>query len=436
MSTVVIGLSHRSAPLELLESVALSAPQRQQLLNRLADGEQIRETLLLDTCNRIEVYAEVEGFHGAVTAISEALAEVTAVPLTSLRDHLYVHFSDRAVAHLFSVSAGLDSLAVGESQILAQLRESLREGREGGRIGSHLDGLVQQALRVGKRSHSETEIDGVSRSLVERGVSRVEPHLGPLAQQRVLVVGAGAMSSLTAHTLSRAGVGALTVINRTPEAAHRLASAVGARARPWAELPEALAEADLVISCTGAVGHVVEPVLLPQTVHRQAFVDLALPRDVAPEIAQRPGALVVSLTDLGSTAGAQEADQVAAVEALVAEEVQDYIVSRRAAAVVPTVAALRSRAAEVAALELRRLEARLPELDEAQAAQVRLTVHRVVEKLLHAPTVRVKQLAGEGQDYTGALQQLFDLDPRHVDVLSTPPPPVRGAGDESQEATS
>lgn len=435
MSTVVIGLSHRSAPLDLLESVALSAPQRQELLERLSSGGQIRETLLLDTCNRIEVYAEVEGFHGAVTAISEALAETTSVPLSTLREHLYVHFSDRAVAHLFSVSAGLDSLAVGESQILAQLRESLREGREGGRIGSHLDGLVQQALRVGKRSHSETEIDGVSRSLVERGVSRVEPHLGPLAQQRVLVVGAGAMSSLTAHTLSRAGVRSLTVINRTPEAAQRLAAAVGATPRVWADLPSALAEADLVISCTGAVGHVIEPVLLPETATRQAFIDLALPRDVAPEVGLRPGALLVSLTDLGSTAGTDEADQVAAVRTLVAEEVQDYIVGRRAAAVVPTVAALRSRAAEVAALELRRLEARLPELDEAQAAQIRLTVHRVVEKLLHAPTVRVKQLAGEGQDYTGALQQLFDLDPRHVDVLSTPPAPTTSVEHETGETS-
>lgn len=456
MSTIVIGLSHRSAPIATLERAALDPAGRADLLERLSGSEQLHEVLLLDTCNRVEVYAEAATFHGAVTEIGEALAAATGMPLAELRDNLYVHFSDRAVAHLFSVSAGLDSMAVGEAQILGQLRESLREGRAAGHVGSGLDGLVQQALRVGKRAHSETDIDGVSRSLIERGIGLVEPHLGSLTELRVAVVGAGAMSSLAAHTISRAGCGSLTVVNRTFDAAQRLAGAVGATARDWSELSDVLAESDLVVSCTGAVGHVIDESLLPAAtptptaetrfqrsdpaaaeserynrvsgergpVRRQAFIDLALPRDVAVEVGERPGVLLVSLEDLGDGSGAEH-DQVGAVRSIVAGEVDDYLVARRAASVAPTVALLRAHAADVVAQELTRLRARTPGLSESDDAQVQLTVHRVVDKLLHTPTVRMKQLAGEGHDYTAALRELFDLDPRHTEAVRTPPPELR-----------
>lgn len=424
MSLIVIGLSHKTAGIDTLEQAALTDERRELLLATLDAGEHVGESLLLDTCNRIEVYADAVTFHGAVTEIGEALASTTGLPLRQLREHLYVHYEDRAVAHLFSVAAGLDSMAVGESQILGQLRESLRAGRESGRIGSVLDGLVQQALRVGKRAHSETDIDGVSRSLVERGIQQAETHLGPISDQRVLVIGAGAMSGLAAHTISRAGVAALTIINRTFETGRRLADATGATALPWDALPGALAEADLVISCTGSVGHVIEvshvPVDRPE---RQAYVDLALPRDVAPEIAEFPGAVVRSLADLGGSVEGSAEQQVRAVQDLVTAEVADFLVARRAASVAPTVALLRSRAADVVTAELGRLQQRMPHLTEADEAQVQLAIHRVVEKLLHTPTVRVKQLAGEGHDYTLALRELFDLDPRQTSVVATPPEP-------------
>ncbi|KNX36225.1 glutamyl-tRNA reductase [Luteipulveratus halotolerans] len=425
MSIIVIGLSHKTASIDTLEQVALDGDARESLLSSLDSGEHVGEALLLDTCNRIEVYAEAHTFHGAVTEIGESLADATGLPLRELRDHLYVHYDDRAVAHLFQVSAGLDSMAVGEAQILGQLRESLHTGRESGRIGSILDGLVQQALRVGKRAHSETDIDTVSRSLVERGVRLAEEHVGPLGQQRVLVVGAGAMSSLAAHTISRTGAAELTVINRTFETARRLADATGGRALPWDALSPALGEADLVISCTGSVGHVIELDHLPdaRAQHRQAFIDLALPRDVAPEIGERVGVRVLSLGDLGTGVEGSAEQQVRAVQDLVTGEVADYLVARRAASVAPTVALLRSRAADVVAAELSRLQQRLPELSEGDQAQLQLTVHRVVEKLLHTPTVRVKQLAGEGHDYTAALRELFDLDPRDAATVATPPTP-------------
>ncbi|MDF8264650.1 glutamyl-tRNA reductase [Luteipulveratus flavus] len=423
MSIIVIGLSHKTASIDTLEQAALDAPARETLLTRLDAGEHVGEALLLDTCNRIEVYADAYTFHGAVTEIGEGLAEATGLPLRELRENLYVHYEDRAVAHLFQVSAGLDSMAVGESQILGQLRESLRTGRESGRVGSVLDGLAQQALRVGKRAHAETDIDTVSRSLVERGVQQAEAHVGPLAAQRVLVVGAGAMSSLAAHTVARTGVAGLTVINRTFDSARRLADATGANPLPWDALPAALAAHDLVISCTGSVGHVIEESHLPAVQHRQAFVDLALPRDVAPEVGERPEVQVFSLAHLGAGVEGSAADQVRAVRDLVTGEVADYLVARRAASVAPTVALLRSRAADVVAAELGRLQQRLPGLSDAEQAQVQLTVHRVVEKLLHTPTVRVKQLAGEGHDYTAALRELFDLDARQTATVSTPPRP-------------
>lgn len=419
MTTIVIGLSHRTTPMVALDRAALDEPRRQGLLTRLERSEQLREVLLLDTCNRIEVYADAATFHGAVTDIGEALAEATSMPLSTLRDHLYVHFSDRAVAHLFGVASGLESMAVGESQILGQLRESLRVGRTGGYVGGHLDGLVQQSLRVGKRAHSETDIDTVSRSLVERGVGQAEPHVGPLADLNVVVVGAGAMSSLSAHTVARAGAASLTVINRTTAAAERLATVVGGTARGWDELTAAVAEADLVISCTGAVGYVIEPSVVRPSGRRQAFLDLAMPRDIAPELAESPGVRLISLADLGDGPGS-EPEQVAAVRALVASEVEDYRTAQRAASVAPTVALLRAQAAEVMGQELDRLQQRAPGLSEGDAAQVRLTVHRVVEKLLHTPTVRIKELAGEGQDYTTALRELFDLDPAHAAVVAQP----------------
>ena len=431
MSVIVLGLSHRSAPLAVLEKASLDAGAQQGLLDRLTAGENVTEPVVLSTCNRVEVYADATTFHGAVTEIGDALAEATGVPLTELRDHLYVHFDDRAVAHLFSVAAGLDSLAVGESQILAQLRESLREGQGAGRIGAVMSRLVQQALRVGKRVHSETGIDSVSRSLVERALELSSTMLGDLSGVRAVVVGAGAMSSLATHTLVRHGLGRVTVVNRTYEAARRLADAAGCEARPVDELDAALTQADLVVSCTGAVGHVIDATTAARANpdgRPQVYVDLALPRDVADEVAAVRGVAVLGLGDLGPQVegdpGAEA--EIKAVQDLVTSEVAAFVMARRAERVAPTVAALRANAADIVAAELDRLDARLPGLEEATRAQVQLTVHRVVEKLLHTPTVRVKELASRSgavgeNDYAAVLSALFDLDPAQTRVVSVPP---------------
>ncbi|MFC6704090.1 glutamyl-tRNA reductase [Flexivirga alba] len=378
---------------------------------------------MVSTCNRVEIYADVETFHGAVTGITESLAATTGLAVGQLRDHLYVHFEDRAVAHAFQVASGLDSVAVGEAQILGQLREALRAAQDGGHLDPSLSALMQHALRVGKRVHTETDIDTVSRSLVERSLVVAQSTLGELGEQRALVVGAGAMSGLAAHTLARAGVGHLTIINRTPGKADRLAQATGGVARDWADLTAAVADADLVISCTGAVGHVLDVDNVAASETPTLLVDLALPRDVDPRLLTVPGIALVSLEDL-SAAVAEDAEktQVTAAHDLVSAEVAEFLVARRAAAVAPAVAELRKRAADVVAAELTRLDQRA-DLSEHDAAQVQMTVHRVVEKILHTPTVRIKQLAGEeqgGQDYAALLRMLFDLDPHETRVAQIP----------------
>jgi glutamyl-tRNA reductase len=419
VSELVVGLSYRTAPIAFLERVTVDAPAARVLEAELVRSDSVAEAVVLATCNRLEIYADVSRFHGAVDDVGAALAAATGVPLAELTEHLYVHYEAAAVTHLFAVASGLESMAVGEQQILGQVRTALRAAQAGGSVGRVLGGLLQRALHVGKRAHSETGLDRAGRSLVQAGLDRAGAVLGPLADAEVLVVGAGTMSGLVVATLERAGVRHLTVANRTAERALRLAAPVGARTVGMHELGDALAAADLVVSCTGAVGHVIPAALVSAAAVRrgsrpQVYVDLAVPRDVDPRAAGIDGVHVVDLEALGrDLAGAPGGVDVEHARAIVAAEVADYLTAQRAEAVAPTVVALRARATAVVEAELGRLEARVGDLDPAVRAELERTVHRVVEKLLHTPTVRVKQLAGEpgGDAYAAALRELFDLNP-------------------------
>ena len=430
MSLLVIGLSHHTAPIELLESVA--AVDASALAHRVTGSAAVTESLVLTTCNRLEVYADAVTFHGAVAAIGEALALGTGVSREELTSHLYVHYEDRAVAHVFAVACGLDSMAVGEAQILGQLREALHTAQRLGTLGSSLNALTQQALRVGKRAHSDTGIDAVSRSLVEAALDQASNVVGPIADSRVLVVGAGGMSSLAATTVARRGVARLTIANRTAARAHRLAEATGGHTVAMSGLDAAIADADVVVSSTGSVGHLIEADQVARASagrggRPQVFVDLALPRDVDPAVAHLPGVTVVSLGDLQPVLAARAEvtglPEVQAVRDLVTAEVADFLARRMVKSVAPTVVALRARAAAVVDAELARLDQKLPALDDATRDEVQRTVHRIVEKLLHTPTVRIKELTsdGHGDDYVTALRELFDLDPHVVAAVSTLP---------------
>ncbi|GAB2747980.1 glutamyl-tRNA reductase [Kitasatospora kifunensis] len=434
MSLLVVGLSHRTAPVTVLERAALTGEVPTRLLHDAAATATVSEAALLNTCNRIELYADVDKFHAGVAELSLLLAEHSGVDLEELTAHLYVHYEDRAVHHLFSVACGLDSMVVGEGQILGQLRDALARAQEEHTAGRGLNELFQQALRVGKRAHSETGIDKAGQSLVTFGLERLAVGIGAgageIAGKRALVVGAGSMSSLAAATLSRAGVSDLVIANRTPERAERLAATLGARTVAFAKVPQALADVDVVISCTGSAGVVIRAADVASAVAARAeqaplaFLDLAMPRDVDHAVHELPGALLVDLESLSQVDAAMPGTgDVDAVSTIVADEVAAFGAAQRAARIAPTVVALRAMASEVVGAELARLEARLPELDARSRAEMAQTVRRVVDKLLHAPTVRVKQLAAEpgGASYAEALRELFDLDPGAVHAVSGTP---------------
>jgi glutamyl-tRNA reductase len=411
---------------DLLERVALPAEGVTKLLADVLASDHATEALVLSTCNRVEVYAEVDKFHGGLAQASELLARRAGIDLDELTPHLYVHYEDRAVSHLFSVACGLDSMVVGESQVLGQVRLALRTAQDAGAAGRQLGALAQQALRVGKRARTETGIDRAGRSLVTAGLEVAGQVLGPLDGSEVLVVGAGAMSALAATVVAQGGAARVVVANRTLERAERVAAAVGGEAVPLDLLPGALASADLVVSCTGAVGHVLDTELLRTAVAGRpdrplVVLDLALPRDVDPAAHDLPGVTVVDLETLaGALATSEHAADVEATREIVVEEVAAFLGWQRAVSVAPTVVALRDMADAVVRAELVRLSGRLPELDPHARAEIEQTVTRVVDKLLHAPTVRVKQLAEEpgGQSYADALNKLFGLDPKAVEAVT------------------
>jgi glutamyl-tRNA reductase len=381
----------------------------------------ISEVLLLSTCNRIEVYADVPRFHPAVAEITTVLARHSGLPVSDLSDHLYVHFAEAAAEHMFSVASGLDSMVIGESQILGQLRAAYALGTETGSVGSVLHDLAQTALRVGKRVHSDTGIDRAGASIVSVALDRAADVLGPLPGKRALIVGAGSMGALTGATLRRRGVTDIVVANRSPERAARLATTLEGRAAPLSDLAQEIGSADLVISSTGSTGLVVEADLIGARAARPLVVlDLALPRDVDPAVAVQLGVSYVDLEALRTGGAMVSDDEVAAAAAIVAAELRDYLAEQQRLAVAPTVTALRARANQVIDAELARLDGRLPDLGPAERREVADAVRRAVEKVLHAPTVRVKELASTpgGDQYAAALRELFDLDPAAAESVA------------------
>jgi len=445
MSVLVVGLSHKSAPVATLERAVLTGDALSKLLRDVFSSSEVAGSLVVSTCNRVEVYAEVDKFHGGVAAICELLARHSEVPLAELTPHLYVHYEDRAIQHLLSVACGLDSMVVGESQILGQVRHALGLAREHGTLGRVLADLGSLALRAGKRAHSETGIDRAGASLVSVGLSTAAETLGnsasaarPLTGLSVLVVGAGSMSSLAATTAARMGAASVVIANRTRDHAERLAAAVSGTAAEFSELSAELAAADLVISCTGATGHVigadvVAAALAARRAGRPAgrplvLLDLALPRDVDPAVSDLAEVSVIDLAALGDAGAhgvagtAATEDDVAAVWRIIADEFAAQASAERAARVAPTVVALRAKATEVVDAELARLDGRMAGLDARARAEVAQAMRRIADKLLHAPTVRVKELAGspDGDSYETALRVLFDLDPEAVEAVTRP----------------
>ena len=479
MSVLVVGLSHKSASLPVLEQAVVSGDTLSKLIRDVSQSPNVGGTFVVSTCNRVEVYAEVDKFHGGVSSICDLLARYSGIPISELTPNLYVHYEDRAVQHLLAVACGLESMVVGESQILGQVRRALAVARENSTLSRGLGELGTLALRTARRAHAETGIDQAGANLVSLGIgvarSRLAPGLAPvlttgqlpepatgqaapadpprpLAGLRVLIVGAGSMSSLAATTAARMGAAHIVVANRTADRAGRLAAAVGGSTADLTDLAGPVAEADLVISCTGAAGVVLSADLVTEALARRGqpgrplvLLDLAMPRDVAPAVAALPGVHLVGLDTLGDRpAGAGDAPELAglatrdadvdAVRVIVAQEFEARVSAVHAARVAPTVVALRAKAALVVDAELARLAGRLPS-DHRTLDEVERAMRRVVDKLLHAPTVRVKELAGSpgGDAYEDALRVLFDLDPAVVAAVTLADATAPGASGPRQE---
>ena len=463
MSVLVVGLSHKSAPVAVLERAAVSGDTVTKLLRDVVQAEPVAEAFVVSTCNRVEVYADVDRFHAGVTAICELLARHCGVPSHELTQYLYVHYEDRAVSHLLAVAAGLDSMVVGEDQILGQVRSAVKLAAEHGTAGRVLGELGRLALRTGKRARAETAIGRAGLSLLSAAVELAAASLGPLhpgedplAGRDVLVVGAGSMSGLATATAARSGAASITVANRTRAHAERLAASVSTvtttattTVTGLEDLPSAIAAADVVISCTGATGQVITGDMVSAALAARAaaaagaamtamtaqsalvIMDLAMPRDVEPAVAGLPGVVLIGMDQLSEHASAVRDDDVAAVRTILEAELAAYQSAMDAARVAPTVVALRAKAAGVVDAELARLAGRLSAdgLSGHALDEIAQTVRRVVDKLLHAPTVRVKELAGSpgGEEYAAALRVLFDLDPRAVEAVTRAAPEQEGS---------
>ncbi|MXP20048.1 glutamyl-tRNA reductase [Gordonia sp. HNM0687] len=438
MSVLLFGVSHRSAPVEVLERLTVSDHDRPKIVDELLSSRAISEAMLVSTCNRVEIYAVVDAFHPALESVGAVLGDHSGMSVNEMTRHAYVRYSEAAVEHLFTVAAGLDSLVVGEQQILGQIRNAYLDADAHRSAGRVLHELAQQALRVGKRVHTETGIDRAGASVVSVALHRAQSLLvreGAEGMRSAVVVGAGAMGGLATAQLAREGVRDLVVVNRTVANAEHLAGNVAAnhgiavRGVGLDDLPAAMATADVVVTCTGSVGSVVgvgevHSALATRTDSRPLVIcDLGLPRNVDPAAGRLPRVHVVDIEGLRGDAETQAADNdTSAARSIVAAELADYLTHQRQAEVTPTVAALRQRAAEVVEAEILRLDARLPELDDPQRDEVAKTVRRVVDKLLHAPTVRVKQLAStpNGDHYAEALRELFELAPGATESVSAP----------------
>lgn len=435
MSILLFGVSHRSAPVSVLEQLSIDEADQVKIVNQMLQSPLVTEAMVLSTCNRVEVYAVVDAFHGGLAVVGQVLSDHSGMSMADLTKCAYVRYSEAAVEHLFTVASGLDSAVVGEQQVLGQVRRAYASAEANRTVGRALHELAQRALSVGKRVHSETGIDAAGASVVSVALGLAERRLDGLAGKSAVVIGAGAMGALSSVHLAKAGIDCIGVLNRSMSRAQRLArkireSGVRADALPLERLPEVLAHADVMVSCTGAVSPVVSLADVhhalaashrDETAHPLVICDLGMPRDVDPAVAGLPGVWVVDVDRVQREPSAHAAaSDVDAARHIVAAEVAAYLAGQRMAEVTPTVTALRQRAADVVEAELLRLNNRLPDLESAQREEVARTVRRVVDKLLHAPTVRIKQLASApgGGSYAEALRELFELDPTVVDSVA------------------
>ncbi|MDX1620559.1 MAG: glutamyl-tRNA reductase [Nitriliruptorales bacterium] len=418
MSVVVVGCNHRTADLPLLERLAVPSDDTAKALRSLTALEHVMEAVVLSTCNRVEVYAHLSRFHPGLQELRGWFADRGAIPVEEFDDLHYAHYDELAAAHLFEVAGGLDSMVVGEQQIAVQVKQAMEAARLEGTARRVLQRLFRQAVSTGRRIRRETDITSGASSMVDIGLELVAGSLdtGSLRGQRVLIVGAGKIGSLTAKRLVDEQA-QLSVWNRNPDKADRLADRSGGEVVETGGLAQAVGEADVVVCTTGAGRPIVDVDVIADAMNGRTepvvFLDLAMPRNVDPAAASIEG---VSIIDIDSVRVASERELTGPVlqEAgeIVQEEVARFVAWTRAIEVDPTIAALRERAEDVRRGEYERLGSRLASLDERDRETVDALTRGILNTLLHDPTMRLKNLANAGgaEHYANALRELFDLD--------------------------
>jgi glutamyl-tRNA reductase len=423
MTILSIGVSFKTAPTELLERLAVPHADLSSEVRRLGSSTAVDEVMLLSTCNRTEVYVETDAsVHQAAHAVYHFFAARAGMSITEVCGFLRVRHEPEAVAHLFGVACGLDSMATGEEHVVSQLRTASRVAKAADTVRGRLAPLVDAAFRASKRARTETAIGTTTPSLITAGLELAGEVLGDLSGRTALLVGSGAMGSLAGRMLKESGVGEILVWSRTARHATTLADAVGGQVVAANDLTEALGRSEVVVCSTAATQPVITADVLAvarrsRGVRPLFCLDLGMPRNVDPSCRTLEDVTLVDLEVLGSfLAGRGEPSDLDAAWKIVAEEASLFAVTRRAASVAPLIAALHSRAVTVVDQELSRMRQRLPDLDSHTRTEAEASVRRAVRKLLHTPTVRVKELTTDpdGGLYIEALAQIFDLDLRHL----------------------
>jgi glutamyl-tRNA reductase len=421
MAILSLGISHRRATVDLLERLAFTDDDYAKAYRAAADEPAIEGAVIVSTCNRVEIYGEVPAYHAGFLALKRLLSETRAVDPDELGEALYSHYEDAATEHLFDVAAGLDSMVLGEPQILSQVREAHRRAEAEGASTPALTSLFHAGARTGRRARTETDLGAAPDAFVAAGAELGAEWLDGLDGAAALVVGAGHMSALAAKHLRGRGVGTIRVLNRSLERARALAERAGGEHGGLEHLSAALADADLVVSATGASRLVIDEETVRDAIAtragRRVFVlDLAVPRDVEPSVGRIDG---VRLVDIGGLRErlARDRDALAAdidrAREIVAEEVHRFTVRRRSEHLAPLITALRGRGEAVARAELERFRSDLTGLTPDERSAVEALARGIVAKLLHDPVVRLKERAAPGADavYARTLAELFGLDP-------------------------
>jgi len=419
MAILALGVSHRRATVELLERLAFADDDLVKAYRRVAEDPAVEEAVVLSTCNRVEVYASVPAYHAGFQALKRLLAESRSLPADELAEPLYSHYEGEAVRHLFEVAAGLDSMVIGEPQILSQVRDAFRRAEGEGATGHALTPLFHSAGRAGRRVRTETAVGSAPDAFVAAGADLAATTLGGLEDRTAAVIGAGHMAALAVKHLRARGVGTVRILNRSLKRARVLAERTAAVHGDLEQLPDALASSDLVISATGAAGLVLRASTIAQvmtTRERPLFVlDLAVPRDIEPSAAGVAGVHLVDIEGLKETLSARAngaAEDIARAQEIVEAEVHRFAIRRRADRLAPLIHALRERGDAVVAAELERFRSDLASLTPDERAAVEGMARGIVAKLLHDPIVRLKELSAPGTEraHEALLAQLYDLE--------------------------